>query len=723
MAMHPIELPTTSKIDCASPTLRRELAFRPQSFGGRSCYVVEDPVNGRFYRIGMAEYTFISLLDGEKSVREILTATLHACPECGFTASDAVAICHWIHRTGLDTDQKDYRIGDNACSVSETRAPGRRSGRLSPLSIQLPLFHPDRFFEKIEPLFGWCFSFPAIFVWLAVIAWALRDLVVNSHRLGSSSDGILAAGNWIWLALAWLVLKLFHECGHGVACKRLGGEVREAGVIFILFAPLAYVDVTSSWRLRSKWARIQVAAAGMYVELFLAAIATMVWSRTAPGVLNHICFNVMITASVATLLFNANPLMRFDGYYIFSDLLELPNLYGQGRQYLSSLIRRTLFGMKTTNANWNGPRGLVVRVYGFASSAWRNLVFWGLVLTAATLLEGAGIVLSALAVLVWLSTTVGRLVSFYRAGAVRTQASWRRLSIVSVGGLTAAVVILLTVPWPGAVTAPAVIGYAPRTIVRAESAGFLQAIHVCAGDVVEQGQLLAELANPDLEFELAELAVQVAESRIKMRLHELNREMAQRQAEEENLQTLLERRNEIQDEVRGLIVRAPRSGKIVGRSLESWVGVYLAKGHEILSIGDEAAKEVRLSIAQSDIRAFRHHVGQNVRLYLPNLPLVQSSLSRIEPRASVVPLDTTLCVPNGGSLAVRDKPESSGKESSLNFELLSPRFIGFMTLNSSQSAELHAGQRAQVALRPFESVGQHLYRAVSDWAENRLHRD
>jgi putative peptide zinc metalloprotease protein len=720
MAMHPIEPPANSKIDCASPTLRRELVFRPQSFGGRSCYVVEDPVNGRFFRIGMAEYTFISLLDGKKSVREVLTATLNACPECGFTANDAVAICHWIHRTGLDADQKNH---DNPRSVSETSAPGRRRGRLSPLSIQLPLFHPDRFFEKMQPLFGWCFSFPALLVWLAVVAWALRDLMVNSHHLGNSSEGILAAGNWIWLGLAWLALKLFHECGHGVACKRLGGEVREAGVIFILFAPLAYVDVTSSWRLRSKWTRIQVAAAGMYVELFLAAIATLTWSRTAPGVLNHICFNVMITASVATLLFNANPLMRFDGYYILSDLLELPNLYGQGRQYLSSLIRRYLFGMRTTNANWSGPRGLFVRVYGLASSAWRNLVFWGLVLTAATLLEGAGIVLSALAVLVWLSAMVGRLVRFYRSDAVRTHASWRRFSIVSVGGLTAAVVLLLTVPWPGAVTAPAVVGYAPRTIVRTESAGFLRAIHVCAGDVVEQGQLLAELANPDLDFELAELEVQIAESRIKMRLHELNREMAQRQAEEENLQTLLERRDEIQEEVHGLIVRAPRSGKVVGRSLESWEGVYLAKGNEILSIGDEAAKEVRLSIAQSDITAFRHHVGQDIRLYLPNLPLVQSSLSRIEPRASVVPLDTTLCVPNGGSLAVRDKPESSDMESSLDFELLSPRFTGIMTLNSSQSADLYAGQRAQVALRPFESVGQHLYRAVSDWAEVRLHRD
>ena len=89
----------------------------------------------------------------------------------------------------------------------------------------------------------------------------------------------------------------------------------------------------------------------------------------------------------------------------------------------------------------------------------------------------------------------------------------------------------------------------------------------------------------------------------------------------------------------------------------------------------------------------------------------------------MVPLDTTLCVPNGGSLAVRNKPESSDKESSLDFELLNPRFTGIMALNSSQSADLYAGQRAQVALRPSESIGQHLYRAASDWADVRLRRD
>ena len=196
-----------------------------------------------------------------------------------------------------------------------------------------------------KPWLGWCFSFPALVGWCVVIGWALCDLAIHSQRLSESTSGVLAVGNWLWLGVAWVGLKVLHECGHAVACKRLGGEVREAGVIFVLLAPLAYVDVTSTWRLRSKWARIQVAAAGMYVELFVAALATLVWARTPTSVLNQVCLNVMTTAGVMTVLFNANPLMRFDGYYIVSDLLELPNLYTQGQQYVAYLCRWLFFGI------------------------------------------------------------------------------------------------------------------------------------------------------------------------------------------------------------------------------------------------------------------------------------------------------------------------------------------------------------------------------------------
>ena len=380
---------------------------------------------------------------------------------------------------------------------------------MSPLSIQVPLLHPDRYLEQVRPWLSWCFSFPAVLLWCLAIGWAVRDLVIHSDRLSDASAGVLAVGNWLWLALAWLVLKTLHECGHAVACKRLGGEVREAGVIFILLAPLAYVDVTSTWRLQSKWARIQVAASGMYVELFFAAVATLVWARAPLGVLHNVCFNVMTTASVMTVLFNANPLMRFDGYYILSDLLELPNLYSQGQQYVASLVRRLLFGIRSQFAKPAGWRGGFVRGYGIASLGWRYSVFGGLVLTAATILEGAGIVLSGLAIVLWIGSGARRFVHLVRDPSIHA-IEWTRCIVVASGAIALVGAGLVAIPWPGTVVAPAIVRYASESIVRTESDGFVQDVRVSSGQQVAAGEVLVALTNRDLEHELADLKLAIA---------------------------------------------------------------------------------------------------------------------------------------------------------------------------------------------------------------------
>ena len=333
MGHKPSELPLVNGLDRPTPILRRELIFRLQTFGGKPCYVVEDPLSARFFRIGLAEYAFVSRLDGCRTVGEVLEETRQSRNDCEFTQTDAMAICQWVVRSGLAQDA-GVCLAAGGGAVGAATSGSRRGGRLSPLSMQIPLFHPDRFFQRLEPWLAWCFSFPAFIAWLVILAWAVGDICTYHHRLSDSSANVWAAGNWIWLGLAWLLLKIIHECGHAVACRRFGGEVREAGVIFILLAPLAYVDVTSSWRLRSKWARIAVAAAGMYVEIFLAAVAAIVWARSPQGAISQVCLNIMTTASVMTVLFNANPLMRFDGYYILSDFLELPNLYSSGQLYV-----------------------------------------------------------------------------------------------------------------------------------------------------------------------------------------------------------------------------------------------------------------------------------------------------------------------------------------------------------------------------------------------------
>ena len=720
MQRDPAEMSLVNPLDRTAPQLRHELAFRPQSFGGKTCYVIEDPVSARFFRIGVAEYTFISLLSGQRTLSEVLSETIAARPDCGFTPSDALAICQWVVRTGL---AHDWSLDADTLASSESVVASTRrcGGRVSPLSVQLPLFHPDRFFQRLTPWLRWCFSFPAAIGWLLIIGWAVRDLIAHGDRLSDASVGILAIGNWFWLGLAWILLKVIHECGHAIDCKRLGGEVREAGVIFILLAPLAYVDVTSSWRLRSKWERIHVAAAGMYVEVFLAAVATLIWARTAPGIVNQICFNVMTTASIMTVIFNANPLMRFDGYYILSDFLELPNLYTLGQQYVSHIVRRLLFGMQAALPVWSGTRGTLIRCYGLASLFWRNMVFFGLVLAAATLLQGAGVVLSALALLLWSGANMRRLVRFWRHGSVGKR-GWTRCAIVGGGGSAMLVVALAVVPWPGTVTAPAIVRYAPQTVVRTESEGFVERICVQGGQQVELGQVLVVMTNDELQYALRKLALSIEASRLKRRIHQSQLELAKSQAEEEELRTLEKQYAEKQEQVAHLVVVAPCAGKVIGRNLSTLEGTYLKKGSDLLSIGNESAKEVRMSIAQQDIGSFRASMHRTLRTYLPGTAVLRAPLSKIEPRASAVPLDVSLCAPHGGDLAVRNPAGDTTDARYAGLELLSPRFTGVIPLDAEQSRIVFAGQRARVALHSYESVGRHLYQLVRDWADRKLHR-
>jgi hypothetical protein len=199
-------------------------------------------------------------------------------------------------------------------------------------------------------------------------------------------------------------------------------------------------------------------------------------------------------------------------------------------------------------------------------------------------------------------------------------------------------------------------------------------------------------------------------------------ELAKAQAEEERLRTLESRVTEKESQVAHLVVRAPCCGKVIGRNLPALHGRYLERGSDLVAIGNEAAKEVRLSIAQQDIDAFRGHLDVPLRAYLPGYTVLQAPLAKIEPRASTLPLDVSLCAPCGGTLPVRCRSDATDQTEHGKFELLAPRFTGIMLLGAAESEHVRAGQRAVVAVHPYESVGGHLYHKLLKWADARLHR-
>jgi putative peptide zinc metalloprotease protein len=708
------------EISSARLKLRGDLIVTPQLSAGQPYYMVEDPLNSRFFRLGPAEYVFVSLLDGQTTIHDGLAHLSTVMPGHCMTEIDAAAHCRWLVEMDLAhtvESSQHARLADSAETVHRRKALANSN----PLVFRLPLGSPDRALATLAKSIGWLYSAAAGVVWLVLLILGAYLVAGDWDRFMASSQGMFAPSNWLWLALCWLGLKIVHEMSHGVVCHLHGGNVRETGILFILLAPLAYVDVTSSWRFRSRLARMHVAAAGMYMELLISALAAILWSQTDSGWLNHLCFNVIAMASLSTLLFNANPLMKFDGYYILSDALAMPNLYTNGQSYWNYWSRRYLLGLPAGLPDWSRGKRALLAAYGLASLIWRMLICVSMILTAATLFQGAGVVLASLAVALWIGLPVYRLLHFLIAGEQVDNSHRLRLLITAGPAMATAIFVLGFVPWPGASEAPVVVDYAPSVVIRAASPGFVREIHVEGGELVRQGQLLLRLENRELSRELADLKLQIRQSELRGRQHEQKGELAAQQSEAEKRSGLSKQLAEIQSQADKLTVHAPCAGRVIRRNLDTLRGTYLEEGREILTLGSESQKELLVSLAQEDLEVFTQRVGKPVRVNVPGHAPWLSSLQKVIPRATLIPPHEALATANGGSLPVKPIAERDQASESDRFELLAPRFTAIVRLSETDSRALRTGQCASVSYRPFdESIGEHLLHGFAHWIRQRL---
>ena len=712
---------STSSIGEVCVALREDVTFRQQHYGGQSCYVVEDPTSSRFFRIGVAEYTLISLFDGTRSISDAMHCASSVLGPDAFTEHDVVSICQWLVEIGLaktNTTGESQRFQEHA----DKQSSSERQQWMNPIMAKLPFFCPEPWLDRFAPWLLWTTTWWAFCVWCVVVLTTAYQLLSNWGELDFDAAGIISSDNWLMLGVTWLALKLVHESAHALFCRKYDGEVRDAGVVLIALAPIFYVDVTSSWRFTSKWQRIAVAAAGMYAEIFVGAVAALVWIHSDPGVVQQCALNVALLSTVTTILFNANPLMRFDGYYILSDWLEIPDLAPQGQGYLSYLGRRYLYGVELKSPFENKSEGWFVRVYGVLAKLWQLLVTVGIALMAATLFHGAGLALVLVGLAFWIFIPIFGQLKYFLFGRDREQP--KRLRFVMLGCLAAAGLYLACTlsPWPFSVKAPAIVDYAPRGIVRAGTSGFVKNVLVKPGEYVEANQLLGTLENVELTAELQRLTAAVEASRTRQRIASAKSNVIDLQLEFETTQDLQRQLTERHEQFERLAIRASMAGTVVSDELDSKVGTFLSEGDEFMVLGNEHTKEFVVSIAQEDAELFHSHVGQDVDVKLRggDRQRLSLGLGRVEPNATTIVEHFAVCAAGGGSVAVR--PVTLGKRDTAesSWEFVEPRLVGSIGLPADVSEELSAGQLAMVKLPMARStLGQGIYRAAERWLRNK----
>lgn len=692
--------------------LKDNLRFTMRQSGGGVTYLVEDEVTGRFFRLGLAQYTFLTMLDGKRNVSTALMKTATLLRENAIDETEAATFSKWAIESGL-IESETGNSAARRLEQHEKQQKQKMVSYLNPMMMRMPLFNPDPAVNAIARFTSFLVSPLGALIWMSVVCFGFFQLLNNWDTFFSNRINSFSATDFIWIGLTWVVLKLIHELAHSLVCKKFGGRVHSCGILVLLLIPMPYVDVTSSWRFDNKWKRILTSAAGMLSEVFIAAIACYIWSISSPGPLKYHAGNVIITATLHTLLFNINPLMRFDGYYMMADWLEIPNLASSGRQWLKGSFKYLYFGKKQQPLKETGFRGLAVRTYGILAMAWFFVIAIGLSLAASSMIEGFGLMVALIGCVLWLGVPLFKLSKYLITGTDTDKPN--RLWFSGAVALTVLIVgsFLYACPSPSVVSAPIVIEYEPLAVVRANGAGFANKIHVIDGQMVKQGDPLMTLVNPELQHELSSLKIDIQISKLRVNTLFNQGEINQVQMEEESLASLNRKREELEQRIAELEIVAPQDGQVIARELHIQEGKHFQPGSEILSIGQPGNIQAIALTKQTDVDWVNADPEAQVELLIwgrDKNSLIEGNISHVNPRARDDLPHEAFAASVGGPLAVVPRNQVEGANSQdQEMMLTEPRVPIEIALSESDRELLLPGQTGQLIIRSRnQSMGKYL---------------
>jgi putative peptide zinc metalloprotease protein len=580
-------------------SLRPNIIVQRQNFRGERWIVLQNPFSNQFFRLRPAAYEFVARLRRDRTVQEVWQECLEKFPD---EAPGQEAVIQLLSQLYFANLLQYEAAGDTAQlfqRYTKTRQRETRARLMNVMFMRFPLLDPDRFLVRTLPIARALINPIGALIWLVVVGYALKLVLDNWGALREQSQAVLAPNNLFLLYAGLVIIKTLHEFGHAYFCRRYGGEVHVMGIMLMIFTPIPYMDATSSWSFRSRWKRLLVGGAGMIVELFVAALATFVWANTGPGTLHSLAYNMMFVASVSTIIFNINPLLRYDGYYILSDLLEIPNLYQKSLQQLKHLFERYMFGVEKSESPTRFKREKAwLTAYGISSNIYRIIIFSGIMLFVADRFLLLGILMAVICGISWIIAPIFKLLKYLATSPSLDRNRWR--AVTSSAAVFAGLVILLdVVPFPSHFRAPGMIRSREWTEVANEVSGRLEAVIAPSGARVSKGQVLLELKNEPLQFELAAAIAGREEIQARLR-HARHQQIA-------NLKPLLSRLEVVEKRVQrlerdrdSLQIQASQDGIWVAPQINEWKGRWLLRGTALGLVLDPSAYEFTAVVAQDD---------------------------------------------------------------------------------------------------------------------------
>lgn len=718
---------------------RPDLRSSRQHYQGAAYWVVKEPVGLQYYRFHDEEFFILNMLDGHVSLQQIKDGFEQRFAPQKITFGDLQQFIGMLHRSGLVISN-----APGQGKALETRGSKKRRkeilGKFTNIfAIRFRGVDPEKLLDRLVPWTGWLFTVPALIFFVGLLLAALLLLGTQYQTVYArlpTFQQFFAADRWLYLALTMAVVKVLHEFGHGISCKKFGGECHEIGFMLLVFTPCLYCNVSDSWMLPNKWKRVWIGAGGIYVEMILASIAAFLWYFSEPGLLNDICLNMMFLNAVSTILVNGNPLLRFDGYYILMDLLEIPNLRQKATEVLKRWFQATCLGLELPEDPFLPQRNrLLFALFTVASVIYRWVVVFSICWFVIKVLEpyGLQVIGRSLAVVGFGGLIAPPVIQTYKFCRTpgRLAKVKRKPLLTTLGVVATVIAAICLIPLPHNINCAFEVQLSETGNVYANTTGLILET-VQPGTKVEIGQLLAVLTNPELELQRVEQDGELRHASTRLDNLHLRRRSdptlsSQLETQVRLVSSLQEMLNKTDEELQRLTIRAPRAGIVLhppdraasergDGMLPDWSGSPLHPHNRgalitpetlLCQIGSAESLEAVLVIDQGDIQLIRE--GHVVDLKLDShrsgsirSEIVELSMQKRDYVSSAMALQT------GGDLETEIDPQTGqARPRSVSYQARVP-----LPLDSLEES-MRLGYRGSAKVyTEYKSLGWRLWRLI-----------
>ena len=648
------------RVERLKPRLRSHVELARHQYRGRTWYVLQDRASERFHRFAPAAYHLIGLMDGRHSVRAIWESATATLGDEAPSQDDVIRLLAQLHGSDLivcDVLPETGELTERADRIARRQWASRLSNLFA---WRWPLCDPDRFLTALLPLVRPLIGWTGFCLWLCLVGLGL--VLGWLHWPGLTHDLIAQVTTPHSLMVLWLLfpfIKLLHELGHGFMTKAFGGEVHELGVMLLVFTPVPYCEASAAWAFRDKWQRVLVGAAGMMVEVALASLALLVWVNAEPGLVRTAAYNTIFLAGASTVLFNLNPLLRFDGYYMLMDWLEIPNLRARATAYVRYLFERHLFGAREVSRPdaTAGERAWFIG-YGVASTVYRLMVTVAILLFLGELSPLLGILFAVMTAIGMLAVPLVKGLSYLFTSPSIMSVRWRAFTVT--GALLALLLYGLSLmPVPFHTMTEGVVWAPDESVVRAGTDGFLRQVVAQPDSLVQPGDVLFIAEHPRIQTEARVLAARAKELQARY-AEQRPVDLVKAAIIEEELAYVRDQLARVQRRLDDLVVRSRVAGQFVLPAPRDLPGRFVKQGEVLAHVVDRRRLTVRTVVPQTDIDLVRtQDAGVEVRLAERVQDRYPAGVARLVPSA-MAELPHAALGSEGGGIVPVDPTDAEG---------------------------------------------------------------